>query len=137
MTARRRRVYRVECRRRAGWWAISSPDVPGALTQARRLEHVESQARDAIAALLDVTEDSFDLDVRPVLDKALATLVADLRAARNAAEQAQQHAAVTASASARALLAAGLTMRDAGAVLGLSHQRVAQLVDPTRRTAEA
>jgi hypothetical protein len=34
------------------------------VTQARRPEEVEPMARDAVALLLEVPEDSFDLDIR-------------------------------------------------------------------------
>ena len=43
----------AQCRRCDGWWAVSTPAIPGLRTQARRLADVPDMVRDA-ALLLDV-----------------------------------------------------------------------------------
>lgn len=60
--------YTARCVRSGKWWAIEVPEVRGAHSQARRLDQVEAQARDAVALLLDVPPDSFDMDVHVVDD---------------------------------------------------------------------
>jgi predicted RNase H-like HicB family nuclease len=57
--------YAVEAVRVGKWWAISVPDLPGVLSQARRRDEVERMARDAIALYLDVPPTSFRVTVRP------------------------------------------------------------------------
>ncbi|MBI4728636.1 MAG: type II toxin-antitoxin system HicB family antitoxin, partial [Acidobacteria bacterium] len=47
-----RTTYRVVAQRSGSWWAIEVPDLPGAFTQARRLEQIERMGRDAIALML-------------------------------------------------------------------------------------
>ena len=47
-------VYRVRAVRSGGWWAITVPELPGVFSQARRLDQVETMAREAIALMLDI-----------------------------------------------------------------------------------
>ncbi len=122
-----RRTYTVVAERADGWWAIRVPDVRGAHSQARRLEQVPEIARDAIAAVLDVDAGSFELRLEPQLGLAAATSLASLADARRAAEEAQTRLRQVAADAAAELLASGLSMRDAGELLGISHQRVAQI----------
>lgn len=125
---RERPTYVARCERSGGWWAISVPEVPGAHTQARRLEQAEGMAREAIALVLDIPEDAFDVELAPELPPELQAAVASMGQRKQEAAGAQRSATDAAAATARALLDAGLTVRDAGRVLGLSYQRVAQLV---------
>ncbi len=56
-------TYRVEVKHGERWWIVSIPEVPGAYTQARQLREVEVTAREVVALMLGVPEDSFNLDV--------------------------------------------------------------------------
>ena len=65
-------TYKVEVTRaqRAGkghWWMISVPEIDR-LTQARRLEDVEQNARELIAVTLDVELDEIAVEVSEVID---------------------------------------------------------------------
>ncbi len=127
----KRKTYAVQCRRVGEWWAINVPDVPRIHTQARRLDQVEGMARDAIALLLDIREDSFNVVVKPVLPRPLQVEVERVRRLREKADSIQ-HEATAASAEAVLNLASKghLTVRDIGRILGISHQRVDQLARP-------
>jgi len=129
MEKMRRMTYTARCRRAGDWWAISVPELKGVNTQARRLEKVDAMVRDAIALFLDVPADSFDIKVEPILPRDLQKKVGRARKVRGEAE-ALQVEAVTVSAAVAADLVqrAHLTVRDAGRVLGISHQRIAQLL---------
>ena len=132
----KRKTYTARSQRIDDWWAISVPELSGVHTQARRLAHVESMIRDAIALFLDVPADSFDVVVEPVLPGDLQKKIGRARRARSQADLMQREA-VTVSAEVAADLVnrAHLTVRDAGRVLGVSHQRIAQLLKPPRRPA--
>ena len=124
-----RRTYTARCERAGDWWAISVPELRGVHTQARRLEKVDAMVRDAIALFLDVRRDSFEIKIEPVLPRDLQKKVGRARRVRNEAEVLErQAAAVSMDVAADLVQRAHLTMRDAGRVLGLSHQRVAQLL---------
>ena len=125
----KRKTYTARCERAEGWWAISVPELRGVQTQARRLDKVEATVRDAIALFLDVPEDSFDIRIDPVLPRDLQKKVGRVRKVRDEAEVLQRQAASDGAAVAADLVRkVHLTVREAGRVLGLSHQRVAQLL---------
>jgi DNA-directed RNA polymerase specialized sigma24 family protein len=105
-----------------------------AYTQVRRLADVEAMARDAIALMLDVAPNSFDVSVEPVLGSDAAELVEQALAGRLEAERAARRASEQLRVAVDRLSASGLTVRDIAHILGLSHQRIAQ-VSGSRRTA--
>ena len=114
----------------AGWWAVRIPELPGVLTQARRLDQVEEFAREAIDLAISVGHApkgkyAVQVDAHvPGLDDDLAVV----RAVRADAERVQAEAAERTRVIARRLADRGLTVRDIGAALGVSRQRAAQLV---------
>jgi predicted RNase H-like HicB family nuclease len=128
-------TYSVVCRRVGNWWAISVPELKGVHTQARRLDQVATMAREAIALLLDIDPASINVDVRPELPGTVTVALNARQAARDADQKAEQ-ATIRAV---RALLSDGYTVRDAGALLGLSPQRISQIAaqNPTKPTPTA
>jgi len=121
-------TYTALAERGDGWWAITVPELRGVFSQARRLARVECMARDAIALFLDIPADSFDVQVREVLDPEVDLLVAEAIQARADAIEHQRIAARKSREAVRTLDRLGLPQRDIGRVLHLSHQRVAQLL---------
>ena len=123
-----RTLYTARAQRDGNWWAISVAGLPGALTQVRRLDQAEAMTREVIALVLDVPEDSFDVQVVPDLTE-------PQRAAMDELDQAKaSYAAAAARVTERqqdvaSLLVRdeGLTVRDAAVLLGVSYQRVSQL----------
>lgn len=123
-----RMTYRATCERVDGWWAISVDGVRGAHTQTRRLATAASTAREAVALLKDVDEAAIEIELDIKLPPEIGDILAQLHARQEAAESAQRMAAEAQAKAATALVASGFTLRDAGEVLGLSFQRVGQLV---------
>ena len=121
--------FRVRAVRSGNWWAITVPDLPGVFSQSRRLDQVEPMAREAIALLLDVDTGQIgpiDIDIAP--PALAAALIGKMNEALDTARQASEVAASARREAARALRADGLPMRDVGWLLGLSHQRVSQIL---------
>jgi len=124
--------YTVHARRVGNWWALDVDSTPGVHTQVRRIDLAEEMARDAIAGVLEVARDSFEIVVEPEVPAAVRTLVDKATTARWQAAEAQDAAARLTRDAARGLVQEGLTVRDAGVLLGVSHQRIAQLVRQRR-----
>jgi predicted RNase H-like HicB family nuclease len=137
-----KRKYRAVFEREAdGWWVASVPDVPGCHTQGRTIAQARERLVEALAVSLDVG-DASDLADRLVPDvrlpRRIDAIISTFREARETADSAQVHAHL---ASKRAVVMLtnlwGLSLRDAGDLLGLSHQRVAQILEDKRRKDRA
>jgi hypothetical protein len=112
----------------------------GRATEARTLNGLTEMVRDMLGLLLDIEDTSrLELSWRYDLPADLAGSVEQAIEARETYRSAEKQLATTGRAAARSLTAAGVSLRDAAAILGLSFQRVAQLADETstsrRRTS--
>jgi predicted RNase H-like HicB family nuclease len=130
------KIYTARCVRSGDWWAITVPQVRGVYTQARRLSEAEGMAREAIALVKGVPADSFDVTVAPDLPTDLAAEVDAARELRETADRYQREATAAARAVAGKLVERyRLPLRDIGRILGLSHQRIGQLLAPPPETS--
>jgi hypothetical protein len=127
------KTYDVVASRSGDWWAIEVvsglPDDMLGVSQARRLGEVPELARTVVAELLDIEPSHIDLRIEVDLPAELQQAV-DLYQEADVVESVARSAAADArSRAAASLRAANLTMRETGELLGVSHQRVKQLVD--------
>jgi hypothetical protein len=119
-------VYRVMAKRWAHGWELHI-DGEG-VTQSRSLSEADSMVRDYIALMHDVAADSFDVEIIPEVGGGLDDAVRTAREAVASAETARRSAAQASRAIAGRLRSAGLSGRDIAMVLGVSAQRVSQLL---------
>jgi len=135
------RMFEVDCIRTGDWWAIEVPEVPGVHTQARRLDQVPAMAKDAIALMFEVPGEEIGVTIRSarltpdggsLAEKELDCL---LQERHELAERQSKFTAHTRSVALQLVHDRCLTLRDAGRLMGLSHQRIAQLLgsDEPRR----
>jgi predicted RNase H-like HicB family nuclease len=117
----------AKAQRSDGWWAVEVPEVPGVFTQARRLDQIPDMVRDAVALVSGEEAEEIEIVVDPHTD--LDVVVAEALAARAAATQAQEAAMDAYRDAAKRLSDAGLTVRDSGQLLGVSPQRVSQILE--------
>lgn len=122
-----RTTYTARAHREGSWW-VAEVVGEGIATQARRLDLLESAVRDLIVAWHQVPAKSFDVEIEPEVPKGAAATVKRARRLRSDADRLQGEAAEATRHAAKALVNSGLTVRDAGTLLGLSYQRVGQLV---------
>lgn len=122
--------YKVTVSRdEAGYWIAEAVDVPGAHTFAKRLDQIPARIAEAIAAILerDSTERiGIVIDVH--LDRELDRAVHEAAEARTAADHAAKTARESSRRVARELISRGVSLRDAGVMLGVTHQRIDQLL---------
>jgi transcriptional regulator with XRE-family HTH domain len=85
-------------------------------------------ARDLIATILDAEEDSFDLEINYTLPEDVAGLLCEAKGAREWLDAAQELWQERSAVTARALTSRGYSLREVAKLLGLSHQRVDQLL---------
>lgn len=121
------RSFTVTARRmKNGRWAISNEEL-GAYSQVSRLDQIEEEMREALAYLAGIEETEVEISVEPELDEPVSIALDRLVAARNAERDATANTRTISAATVQLLRDRGYSMRDIGALLGVSHQRVSQL----------
>lgn len=110
--------------RSGGWWAVEVPEVPGLLTQAKRLDQVAAQVADA-AALLGVPD--VEVSVVPNLPAGQDAAVREARKRRQELREVEAAAAKANREAVAVLRGSGLSVRDAAVVMGVSPQRISAL----------
>jgi len=125
-----RPIFKAHATPYNGWWAITVNDVLNSTinTQARRIDRIEAMARDAIALGLEVPADSFDVEVSFTIDDVLQELITEARLSSLIAQEAQATAAKKTKAAVKVLHKQGFSTRDSGTLIGLSAQRISQLL---------
>jgi DNA-directed RNA polymerase specialized sigma24 family protein len=122
------KTYRALVERQPGWWIISVPELD-LVTQARRIRDIQHMATDLVAAWLDMDPAEVRVEIEDFTPP--AAVIEQMGRAKRLLGQAtreQEEAGRLASDAVGVLIdELGLTLRDAGEILGISHQRVAQL----------
>jgi len=121
-------TYEVRAWREHGWWLVrvvgvgagTSTAPIGSVSRARTLDRVEPSARAAIATILRVSPDAFDLEVEYVLPPALDLVVCEAIGARTWLDAARDLWRERSTVAVRALAAEGLTTRETATLLGLN-----------------
>ncbi|HVM54111.1 MAG TPA: type II toxin-antitoxin system HicB family antitoxin [Acidimicrobiales bacterium] len=108
-------------------WNVRIEGEPGCQTYGRSLRQAQTRIRDALALWLD--REPEDLTIEDRLPTSVTTVATQVARARQAAEVAGEKAQKQTTEAVKRLTDLGLSRRDAADVLGLSHQRVQQLVD--------
>lgn len=114
--------------RTPGIWIFQCREFPGAISQSKRLRDAVPLMTEAIAFVAQIDPEAVEIVVVPQLPHDLDS---EVRAAKEAVRDLQEQQATAAQLSRRAarrLREAGLTGSDAAVVLGISPQRVSQLL---------
>lgn len=121
--------YTATASRVDGWWIVQCDQHPGALSQVRRLDQTAEVHREAIAFVAHVSIADVQVDVRPELPTHLREELSEAEKLTRDAKQAEAEARRRRRQVAAQLASDGLPLRDIGTLLGISHQRVHQLLD--------
>jgi hypothetical protein len=122
-------TYQVQAVRSGRWWALETPQIPRARSQARRLDQAEPMIREAIAMVLNIDPDSFDVEIHPILDADLGQMVTAAAHARDAAATARANATDALRQLVETASRDGYTVRDIAEIAGVSHQYAAKLTN--------
>jgi predicted RNase H-like HicB family nuclease len=126
MTTRKRYTARYERDVDGRTWLVHIEGIEGCHTYGRTLRQAGDRITEALALWLDRAPDWLEVEHRLPDDVArVADEVTRARQLADAAVAAAQHATV---AAARCLQGLGISRRDTGDLLGISHQRVQQLL---------
>jgi predicted RNase H-like HicB family nuclease len=107
-------------------WLVHIKGIDGCQTYGRTIRQAGSRIREALAAWLDREPET--LDITPEMPQDIVILANAVSQARLKAEQADSNAQESTVTAVRQLTDMGLSRRDAAELLGISHQRVQQLL---------
>lgn len=123
-------TYRVRVTREGKHWLADVPDLPGTQTYAPSLTALDSYVREAIALMDDLPDEAMaglELDYSyDVADEAVAE-AKKLREEREELNEREQRLHKAMAEVVGKLVDLGYSVRDAGPLLGVSHQRISQL----------
>lgn len=131
MAAMSDRSYLVVVTREDGHWLADIPGLQGAHTYARSLPALDRAVREVIVLAADLPDAAMpelviDYDYHTG-DPELDTTAMEVRRLRRQADELAATATARTEHAAAQLVARGLSVRDAAALLGISPQRVSQL----------
>lgn len=115
-------------RERDGRWTVELEEEPRVHTWGKTIDQALARMREAAALWFETDEASIDLIPNPVLPKTAMRTIEQARQARDQAKHADRLALEKTKRAAAELARRGISMRDAAAILGMSHQRVHQLL---------
>lgn len=109
-------------------WLVTVPQIKGAHTDGANLERARANIKEALALILDVNEDSFDLDESFTLPPEVVTSLETGRTLREFASITAALSMVSTREAVDLLVSGlGLSFRDTAHLVGISFQRVQQL----------
>jgi hypothetical protein len=126
-------TYQVAVERSGNWWAIDItdglPDTMLGVSQAKRLTDVPRVTRELLNDLLEADASDAEIHITIHVTDDIAAGLEMFRMSEVIEAAAREAAALGRSRAAVILADSGLTMRESGQILGVSHQRVKQLID--------
>jgi DNA-directed RNA polymerase specialized sigma subunit len=119
-------TYEVRAQRWARGWELHIEGV--GVTQSRSLADAEEMVHDYLTLDLGVKPYSFEIIIKPEMGDGIDRDVAAVRREIDEAQRAQERAAERSRSLVRRLIDMGLSGKDTAKVLGISPQRVSQLL---------
>lgn len=117
--------YTIDITREGKFWLIHIPELNG-ITQAYTWHEIPLMATEFISLMTGESRENITVNIHSVTLGDNTSVNEALRA-RSIAREADAKAAILTVQAARTLRDEGLPLREVGAVLGVSHQRAAQL----------
>lgn len=111
-----------------GVWLVEVPEIEGCHTYGRTLSSARAYIREAISAATGEPEDSFEIVDEIELEGALGDQLEEVLALRAELEETQRKVVELTNSLAWQLRKMELSTRDTADLLGLSHQRIAQVL---------
>ncbi len=112
-----------------GWWVITAPDVPGAISQCRRLDQAAENIAEAISLMVDQDVSPDHVTVDWDVSGAAGELAHQASELREKAERLAAEASEKAKIAVVELRGRKFSYRDIGVMTKMSYQRAQQIAE--------
>ena len=123
-----RMLYHVDAYQDGKWWSLQVREMPNAISQVKSLDLADEWIREAINIVSDEPEDSFDVEIIPVVGEELEAALAEAREFAAEHDQFQQRMVWMYRSVMLDLSKLRTKGKDFAAILKVSPQRVSQLL---------
>ncbi|WKV74055.1 type II toxin-antitoxin system HicB family antitoxin [Streptomyces sp. PCS3-D2] len=124
-------THKATAERQGRFWVVTIDGLPKGeqnVTQGLTWTEAHENARDLVSLVLDIEDDPvvYTVDLIPA-DPAMFEVVREAEEADAAVQEAETRRRAAMTRAAKTLVGLGLTQAEAGRMLGVTHQRIAQL----------
>ena len=123
-----RMLYHVDAYHSGKWWSLQVREMPNAISQVKSLDQADEWIREAINIVSDEPEDSFDVEIIPVVGEELEAALAEAREFAAELDQFQRRMVRMYRSVTLDLSKLRIKGKDIAAILKVSPQRVSQLL---------
>jgi len=109
-------------------WILQATEAPGALSEVTNLNHAAAHMKEAISFVTGEPESEIEIELIPIVNPKVTTSLKKYKALKHKARTADKEAIKERKKAAIMLQKDGMTLRDIGAIFGLSHQRAQQII---------
>ncbi|MBP3088322.1 transcriptional regulator [Corynebacterium sp. sy017] len=121
-------TFRVTATLNENWWSLRVKEEPGIITQARRLDEIPDVIKDALTLFPELTDDPQNAVIHVDVSNEDLAFATEARELNEKAHELSMQASAAMHSAAQDLSKQGFTLRDIGALLGVSHQRAQKLI---------
>ncbi|MEU8736070.1 type II toxin-antitoxin system HicB family antitoxin [Streptomyces halstedii] len=124
-------THKATAERQGRFWVVRIDGLPEGeqnVTQGLTWTEAHENARELVSLVLDIEDDpaAYTVDLIPA-GPAMFEVVREAEQADTAVQEAEKRRRVAMTRAAQTLVGLGLTQAEAGRMLGVTHQRIAQL----------
>lgn len=123
-----RMLYHVDAYQDDKWWVLQVQELPNAISQVKSLDQADEWIREAINIVSDEPEDSFDVEIIPVVGEELEAALAEAREFAAEEDQFQRRMVWMYRSVMLDLSKLRTKGKDFAAILKVSPKRVSQLI---------
>ena len=123
-----RMLYHVDAYQDGKWWSLQVREMPNAISQVKSLDQADEWIREAINIVSDEPEDSFDVEIIPVVGEELEAALAEAREFAAELDQFQRRMVRMYRSATLDLSKLGTKGKEIAAILKVSPQRVSRLL---------
>ena len=123
-----RKLYLVDAINENKWWVLQARLLPNAISQVKSLDLAESWIREAISMVSGEPEDSFDVEIIPVVGDELESALQEAREFAAELDSYQRRMARLSRSVAGRLSDLNISGKDIATIMKISPQRVSQLL---------